>query len=47
LDSVIDDQMWAPRELAQCLTAIAQAAPALLQDSRYQRLALYSRRRST
>lgn len=47
LNAVIDDQPWAPRELRQCLTAISQAAPALLQDHRYQRLAEYSRRRGT
>jgi hypothetical protein len=47
LNAVIDDQPWAPHELAQCLTAISQAAPALSQDHRYQRLAEYSRRRST
>jgi hypothetical protein len=47
LNAVIDDQPWAPHELGQCLTAISQAAPALLQDHRYQRLTEYSRRRGT
>jgi hypothetical protein len=47
LNAVIDDQPWAPPELEQCLTAISQAVPALLQDHRYQRLAEYSRRRGT
>lgn len=47
LDAVIDNQAWAPGELVECLTAISQAAPALSQDHRYQRLAEYSRRRST
>jgi hypothetical protein len=45
LNAVLDDQPWAPRELGQCLTAIAEATPALEQDSRYQRLVQYSRRR--
>jgi hypothetical protein len=45
LDAVIDDQPWAPRKLGQCLTAISQAAPALLGDSRYRRLAEYFKRR--
>ena len=45
LDAVLDDQSWAPPELGQCLTAIAESAPALEQDSRYQRLVQYSRRR--
>src|SRR5581483_6611440 len=44
LNAVIDDQLWAPRELRQCLTAISQAVPALLQDIRYQRLEAYARR---
>ena len=47
LDAVIDNQAWAPGELVQCLTAISQAAPALSQDHRYQRLIEYSQRRST
>ena len=47
LDSIINDQPWAPRELRQCLTAISEAAPALSQDHRYQRLAEYFRRRGT
>lgn len=45
LDAIIDDQPWAPRELGQCLTAIAEAKPALEQDSCYPRLVQYSRRR--
>lgn len=44
LDAVIDDQPWAPRELGECLNAISQASPELLQDRRYQRLAEYARR---
>lgn len=44
LNAVLDDQPWAPRELGQCLDAISQTAPTLLQDHRYQRLAEYSRR---
>ena len=45
LKTVLNDQPWAPRALGQCLTAIVEAAPALEQDSRYQRLVEYSRRR--
>jgi hypothetical protein len=45
LDSVLTDQPWAPRELGQCLDAIAQAKPDLRQDHRQQRLAEYARRR--
>ncbi len=44
LDAVIDDQPWPPRELGECLNAISQAAPELLQNRRYQRLAEYARR---
>lgn len=42
---VIADQQWAPRELGQCLDDIAQAAPLLTRDARYQRLREYVRRR--
>lgn len=45
LDAVIADQQWPSRELGQCLSQIAQAAPQLLQDARYQRLHEYVRRR--
>lgn len=45
LGAVIADQQWAPRELGQCLGEIAQAAPQLAQDDRYQRLSEYIRRR--
>ncbi len=45
LKAVIDDQQWAPQELGKCLDLIVQAAPALAQDIRYQRLREYSRRR--
>lgn len=45
LDIVIDDQQWAPKELAQCLDEIVQAAPLLVRDARCQRLREYSRRR--
>ncbi len=44
LDAVIDDQPWAPRELGECLNAISQASPEVLQDRRYQRLVEYARR---
>lgn len=45
LDAVIAEQQWPPRELGQCLEEIAQAAPPLAQDVRYQRLHEYVRRR--
>ena len=44
LNSVIENQPWAPSELGHCLTAIAMAAPATKQDHRYQRLVEYLRR---
>jgi hypothetical protein len=44
LDAILTDQPWAPRELGQCLEAIAQAMPDLRKDHRYQRLAEYARR---
>lgn len=44
LDAVLANQPWAPRDLGQCLEAIAQAMPDLQQDHRYQRLAEYARR---
>lgn len=44
LDAVLTDQPWAPRELGQCLDAIAKELPSLRQDHRYQRLAEYARR---
>lgn len=44
LDAVLANQPWAPEELGQCLTAIVEAAPALEQDPRFQRLIQYSRR---
>lgn len=43
LSALISDQSWAPRELRQCLDAISQASPLLLQDHRFQRLTEYSR----
>jgi len=45
LDAILDDQPWAPREVGQCLDAIARASPGLRQDPRYQRLVDYERRR--
>lgn len=45
LNAVLDDQLWAPRELGQCLNAISIASPALIQDHRYRRLVEYARRR--
>ena len=47
LDAILKDQPWAPRELGQCLTAIADAAPELSEDPRFKRLLVYSRRRGT
>ena len=47
LDAVIADQQWAPRELGQCLDNIEQSSPELAQDSRFQRLREYSRRRGS
>lgn len=44
LDAILDDQPWAPREVRQCLDAIAQASPELGQDVRYQRLVDCDRR---
>ena len=44
LDAILADQRWAPRELGQCLDAIAKAMPNLQKDHRYQRLAEYVRR---
>lgn len=44
LDAILADQAWAPRELGQCLEAIANAMPSLRRDRRYQRLAEYARR---
>jgi hypothetical protein len=44
LDAIVMDQPWAPRELVQCLEAIAQAMPDLRQDHRHQRLTEYARR---
>ena len=46
LDAILNDQPWPPRELRQCLEAIAKAMPRLQEDRRYKRLAEYLRRRS-
>jgi len=43
MSALIDDQLWAPRELKECLVAIAQAAPRLIQEICYLRLNEYSR----
>ena len=45
LDAIIDNQPWAPREFGQCLDAISQALPAVIQDNRYRRLEAYFRQR--
>jgi hypothetical protein len=45
LDAVIADQQWPPQEFGQCLDEIRQAAPPLAQDTRYQRLHEYVRKR--
>ncbi len=44
LNTIIDDQPWAPRELGECLNAISQSSPELQHDPRYQRLVEYARR---
>jgi hypothetical protein len=44
LDAIIDDnQAWVTDDLNHCMTAIAVAEPALTQDHRYQRLAVFAR----
>ena len=47
LDAVVADQQWAPRELGQCLDNIEQSSPELAQDTRFQRLRVYLRRRGS
>lgn len=47
LDAILEKQPWVPRELDQCLKAIAEAKPNLEQDHRFQRLKQYSRRRGS
>jgi len=42
LDAAIDNQPWVPSKLGECLNAIKQASPELLQDHRYQRLEKYA-----
>jgi hypothetical protein len=45
LDAIIDDnQAWVTDDLNHCMTAIAEAKPALTLDHRYQRLADLARR---
>jgi hypothetical protein len=44
LNRVIADRQWVPGELGQCLDEIAQAAPPLARDTRYQRLRECARR---
>ena len=45
LSIVITEQQWAPRELGKCMDEIVEAAPQLLQDTRYHRLREYIRKR--
>lgn len=45
LGAILHDQQWAPRDLGQCLEAIAHAAPKLRQDHSYQRLLEFGRHR--
>ena len=45
LNAIVDDQRWAPRELMQCLDAIAQSWPASRHDLRHRRLVDFGRRR--
>jgi hypothetical protein len=44
LNVTIDDQPWPPKQLRQCLKAIADSAPGLQQDYRFQRLHQYLQR---
>ncbi len=44
LDAIIDNQPWIPKELNQCLTAIATSESNLAQDYRFRRLEQYSQR---
>ncbi len=44
LDAIIENQPWPDRELGQCLDAISQTKPDLLEDHRFRRLAEYARR---
>lgn len=43
LGAILSDQLWAPRELTQCLEAIVHAAPDLRRDHRFQGLTEYAR----
>ena len=45
LAAIVSDQPWGTPELGQCLDLIVQADAALAQDSTYQRLSEYARRR--
>jgi hypothetical protein len=45
LGAIVTDQPWGAPELGQCLDLIVQTNPELAQDSTYQRLHDYSRRR--
>lgn len=44
LNAVLDDQSWAPRELKQCLDAILDAAPNVIEDPQFKRLSEYFQR---
>ena len=46
LDRLIGDQQWPSEEVKQCLDTIKESAPALAQDTRFQRIQDYWRRRS-
>ncbi|MGQ5521826.1 anti-phage defense-associated sirtuin Dsr1 [Chitinimonas sp. PSY-7] len=45
LDALIKDQQWAPTHLGQCLDEVVQAKQELEQDSRYQNLRVFLKRR--
>ena len=45
LNAIVNNQVWAPQELAQCLNAISLTSPVLKNDNRFQRLTDYARRR--
>ena len=45
LSKILDDQLWAPSDLADCLESISHASPELERDHRYRRLAEFARQR--
>lgn len=47
LVAVLDNQPWAPSDLAECLAGIVRTLPNLRQDHRFQKLTEYARRRGS